>query len=549
MKRGVITAAVLLLVLSSGAGLAVAQTANETTTATPADDSDKGQQSAEKNQIMQLVLKDPGDLSAEQRRRVVSWLLSPGNMDKLSQADRQAVRSWMTKAEEQGVSIPSKDALQRALKNAAESGGSSSSEPQKNYDQSCQTRISPALCITNVTWEGSTVTLTLKADYPHQITITDSGYIIAADRGTGSKVPTKTVTVSSGYTRVGMEVTNPRGSAPVITLGASGQLYVFKSPDGSLWAFINDPSTDLIQIAVISGAIGAILDLGLIFAWIRHREQSRWYDLARETYISPPFVRGDEDDDAIDKAKKTFAAHKVRLTLTVVGGAYAAAVLFGHAPAPNEIWNSLNNQTRLIAVGTAIAAAISAVPVYIIISYWRDGSYVYLIDEDAEDVVDAALGDEDGKVAMYRGTPELASDIEMVEGSSVTLRTTSGRCKLVREFDPERNEGKGVLSGLHNDREIIVRGKSAIHSNRNQLEDEVRGLRKLLYALPGISVASENAAARQIASEAEEQLTQHTSVTRDHLEDIFDDLDVDCEGDEIGDTDDATGDEETPDGE
>jgi len=336
-------------------------------------------------------------------------------------------------------------------------------------------------------------------------------------------------------------------------LGASGQLYVFKSPSGgSLWAFVTDPTTDLLQYAVISGAVGAILDIALILAWLRHREQNRWYDLARETYISRPFIRGDEDDDVFDKTKKTLAAHKVRITLVVVGGAYAAAVLLGHAPAPNEVWNGLDNRTRLVAVGTAIAAGISAVPVYAIISYWRDGSYVYLIDEDAEDVVDAALGDEDGKVAFYRGTPELASDIEMAEGSSVTLRTTKGRCKLVREFDPARNEGKGVLNGLHDDREIIVRGKSAIHSNRNQLEDEVRGLRKLLYALPGISVSSENAAARQIASEAEEQLTQHTSVTRAHLEDIFDDLDVDYGGDEIGDTDDAgdvAGDEETPDGE
>jgi len=532
-------------------GIAAAQSANETTTATPSDD-DGGQQSAEKNQIMQFVLEDPGDLSGDQRRKVVSWLLAPGNLDKLSQADRQAVQSWLSKAQENGVSIPSRDAVQRALQNAESSGSASNTEVEKNYDQSCQTRISPSLCVTNVTWQNSQVTLTLKADYPHQVTITDSGYILAADRGTGSKVPTKTVTVSSGYTRVGMDVTDPRGSAPVITLGASGQLYVFKSPDGSLWAFITDPSTDLIQMAVISGASGAILDLALVFAWIRHREQSRWYDLARETYISQPFVRGDEDDDVFDKTKKTLAAHKVRIGLIVVGGAYAAAVLLGHAPAPNEIWNGLSNQARLIAVGTAIAAAISLVPVYIIINHWRDSSHVYLIDEDAEDVVDAALGDEDGKVAMYRGTPELASDIEMVEGSSVTLRTTKGRCKLVREFDPERNEGKGVLNGLHDDREIIVRGKSAIHSNRNQLEDEVRGLRKLLYALPGISVASENAAARQIASEAEEQLTQHTSVTRDHLEDIFDDLDVDYEGDEIGDTDDAgeaAGDAETPDGE
>lgn len=527
MSQRTTTLAVLIILLTAGGVGTVAAQESSNTSSTP---DDRGEQSAQKNDIMQSVLQPPSNQSIEERRRVVSWLLAPGNLDKLSTSDREAVRGWLSEATEAGVNIPSRDALERALNNAEagreSDGAASDEEPQ--YDESCEWSHSPALCVTNETWtqtgSGWRVTLTYHADYPHQVTLTDSGAFLTNDDG--EPIPQKTVTVSSGYTRISMKTVNPNGMKPVISASGAGTLLPFRADTGSdLWAFIADPDTDLFYYAIASGVIGTILSLLLSLAHIKHREKHKWYDLMSEDYVSPPLIRGEPGDEAVERARKTLAAHRTKLTTIGVAAGYALAVHLGYLPTPQEWWNSLATKERLILLGSGIATLLAIVPVYAIASWYQRTPNTYVLDLDAEDVVDKVVNGAEGAVGMYRGQPRLRSDIDVEEGSTVTLRGSDGRVTLVREFDPARNRAKGVLDGLHDDREVAIGGKALIHSNHNRLQDQVDSLKQLLYRVPGITVGSETTAARNMAEEGEKQMANFTTDAQDVLADVFDDMD------------------------
>lgn len=228
----IITAVLFLAVLVAGVGVVAV---SPTAAAAPNDDSGKstdsgGERTAQKNEIMQLVLKEPSDLSTEQRRKVVSWLLTPDNLDKLSTSERDAVRDWLSAADAQGVNIPSRSAVERALENAESSGSTGGNQQQKDYDKTCEADFSPALCVTNEEWDGSTVTLTIKADYPHQVVLTDGGAMLT--NSDGEPIPQKRVTLSSGYTRVTMEVVNPEDKRPTVTVAGGDALLPFYGPSG-----------------------------------------------------------------------------------------------------------------------------------------------------------------------------------------------------------------------------------------------------------------------------------------------------------------------------
>lgn len=519
MSRGVF---VLLIIVLSGVfvptPVAAAPTGNTTDSG--------GEHSATKNEIMQLVLKNPEELSREQKVRAVNWLIS--NMDTLSQSDREAVREWLREAQQKNVSIPRRNALERALSNArASQTVNTDSNGNKTYDTSCTTRFSPSLCVTNETWQGDTVTLTLKADYPHRITITDSGAIISATNSNGgTKIPTKTVTVSSGYTRVSMQATDPPNTAPVITVSTGSGLWAFDAPRSGLWAFvIGQPTVALLRYAVAAGVVGTLLATLIDILYLRRKQRNKWFDLPAENYVSGSLLPGSPDGFTVGELAAYARDNKVWITgVAVTAGYYLSAYVFNHLPTVHEVWMGLSNPARLIVAGSVIAAVIAVIPAYLILMKFWARNYEYVFDLDAEEVVDTHVGDSEGAIGIYRGTPELWSDADISGGGSVTLRCSDGPIHLVRDFDPVTNEAEGVLDELHDDREVIL-DQSLIKSNHGILKSYQQAFLDLLGLIPNLKDTAEADALQRLQREFSRDHTyDDESEVDSRLREVLDDV-------------------------
>lgn len=512
-----VLAILAVLTVAGAVGLAdVAHAAPDSGTTNSSNDS-SGQQSAEKNEIMQIIVQDPGESSLEQRRKAVAWLLEPGNLDKLSEADRQAVRTWLSKAEEQGVTIPSRDAVERALDNAAASQPPSEQNQSKNYDKSCESDLSPALCITNETWtkdaDGWEVTLTLKADYPHQVVVTDSGFIRPENEG--KPIPQKKVTLSSGYTRVTMDVTKPDDKPPLVTVNGGGTLLPIYGPKGKigLWGFISgQPTTGLLTYILVDGIIGSLIaGLGIV-AYLRYRHRRQYRDVLRESYIRPAtgidLVHGPDDGTKLERAKVTASVHRRPLAVASIAGAYAVGISLGYTPSPQEVWAGLGNPGRALVAGSLIAVVPATPAMGLLIKRVWNPRTEYVLDLDARDVLSSALGEDADPIAVYEASPEVVAEMDITNGGKpVRAEGTDGTVHVVRRLDPETNEAEATWADEEDDRAILL-ARSKIEKNREYLEPESRLARRLLSLIPGIQHSAENAALRRLEKALRDQTTR-----------------------------------------
>jgi hypothetical protein len=200
---------------------------------------------------------------------------------------------------------------------------------------------------------------------------------------------------------------------------------------------------------------------------------------------------------------------------------YGIAMIFGIAPSPVDIWGDMSDTQRVLSAGTVVFSILSILPAHILIErIWSpDKTYVY--DVDASEIIDNNRGIDDTSVAVYSGSPDTVSDMDIRgedDRGKSRARTPGGDAIVVREFDPVGNEADGTWPGLADDVELVSH-QSMIENNRNELLETAQLGKNLLAKMQSINESSQVSALLAIDKNIRESLSVDPEPINDILQD------------------------------
>lgn len=322
----------------------------------------------------------------------------------------------------------------------------------------------------------------------------------------------QTVRVRPGQTRtVELPV---RDEAVSVTTRNDGY---YHEGDVGITVLTSTPTTELIQIAAISGIIGSLLALAIVIGQLRRKHENSYKELFSEERheIETDPIEG-YYEQAVDIVKSTSRSKYSIATMAGVA-AYTIGVLSGRVLSPGEAWLALGDTQRLIVVGSICATVLAVVPVYWLVKKIWNPNREFVLDLDSRDVYSSYNGDQSGGVAAYSAPPSRINDLE-VDGSVTTMSTPGGRCHLVRGFDPEMNEAEANPPDLADDRDVAVEVQK-IDYNRGVLTDLAGIGRDLIGAMSAFRVTADAAAMKDI----DNGIRNTVSAGSDSLEDVLSD--------------------------
>ena len=287
--------------------------------------------------------------------------------------------------------------------------------------------------------------------------------------------------------------------------------------DLGLTVVTSTPTSELLQIAGLSGIIGTLLSLGIVIGQLRRKHENSYKELFSEERHE---IESDPIEGYYERAKdiaQSATDSKYRTAGLAAVVVYVFAALFGLIPTPGELWLSLGDTQRLIVVGSLAAAMVGLLPVYWLVKKIWNPDREFVLDLDSRDVYQAYGGDKSGGVAAYSAPPSRISDLE-VDGGITTMSTPGGRCHLVRGFSPEDNEAEGNPPEIADDREVSIEVQKIDH-NRRVLTDLATIGRDLIGAMTAFRVTADASAMRDIDS----GIRDTVSAGSDSLEDVLSD--------------------------
>lgn len=300
----------------------------------------------------------------------------------------------------------------------------------------------------------------------------------------------------------------------------SSEITVTTSDDGYYYQggsvlVVSQPTDELIQIAVLSGVIGAVIALGIVIGLLRRRHENNYREL-----FSDERVRIEEDPiegvwEWVLESLKSTASSKYQLALVGALAAYFVAVLAGAVAGPFETWGAMSDSQRLLTVGSMGATAVAVLPVYLLVSRIWNPDREFVLDLDSRDVYAAAGGDKSEGIAAYSAPPTRINELD-VDGSLTTIPTPGGRCHLVRDLEPAENTAAANPPYLEDDREVSLEA-SKIEQNRKSLTDLATIGRDLLASMSTFRVTADAAAMKDIDA----GLRETVSAGSDSLEDVL----------------------------
>ena len=285
--------------------------------------------------------------------------------------------------------------------------------------------------------------------------------------------------------------------------------------DLGLTVVTSTPTSELLQIAGLSGVIGTILSLGIVIGQLRRKHENTYKELFSEERHE---IESDPIEGYYERLKDIATStteSKYRTALLAAVGVYFFAAAFGFLPTPGQLWLDLGDTQRLIVVGSIAACILAVVPVYWLVSKIWDPNREFVLDLDSQDVYRAYDGDKSGGVAAYSAPPSRISDLD-VDGSVTTMSTPGGRCHLVRGMDPEANTAEANPPEIADDREVAIEVQKIDH-NREILTDLATVGRDLIGAMTAFRVTADASAMRDIDA----GLRDTVSTGKDSLEDVL----------------------------
>ncbi|AXR81710.1 hypothetical protein [Natrarchaeobaculum sulfurireducens] len=375
--------------------------------------------------------------------------------------------------------------------------------------------------LTNVEFDDDTAYVTITVDGPggESVAVSDAGF-----SGQGQFAMTTARVIGEETIEIGL-----RGDEAV-AVTTSQDAYQYHGDVGVLTILQSQPTVQIVQWAVISGAIGPVFALAIVVTSLRRQHENTYKELTSEERIK---VEKDPVDGFVDKVKRFVAENKTLVLSSALLMAYFMAWWFGRAPGPIEFWASLSDAMRVIVVGAFVAFVLMLVPVYVLAARLWSPDKEFVLSADARDVIEEALGSNGGLaemveaiqegdgleggddrddlgggnygVAIYSGSPDRISEMD-VDGAATDTSAPGGRLHVVEAFDPSKNEARGTWPGLADDFELISE-RSKIDGNREILRDESNMLRSILSAMPAISIASDTGSARAVDKELRHIMT------------------------------------------
>lgn len=325
----------------------------------------------------------------------------------------------------------------------------------------------------------------------------------------------------------------------LITIQEGEEMMAASGDRGVIDVMTSAPRSQQLIWMLLSGVGGTVIAAAFSVGTLKRRHENTYKELLSEERVR---VEEDPVDGVLGKLKRWVIHNRRALALIAVVLLYIILSRLGVIPTIGDLWATASDTQRIVSLGIVAAVIIGIIPVHLVIKRVWEPAKEFVIDTDARDVIDGALGAKGGLAALedveeaddiddavealdeqditvtavYSGSPDRIAQLRC-EGEPAELQTPGGRGYLVQSFDPKRNRAEGVWPGLADDFEL-ARERSKIDSNREILEDYATVGRRIIGALPAIRAGADTAAVTAV----DRKFAQAASIDSDPVDDIID---------------------------